>query len=512
MRTLLLLMLLFSSCQSPPAPSTSELRLLLHTEPPTLDPRLAGDTTSVCVIKMCFEGLTRTGSDGKPALALAEKVEISEDQKTYTFYLRTSYWADGKPLTAHDFEKTWKTILDPLFPSHSAYDLYVIKNSKAAKEGTSPVDLIGVRALDDRTLIVELNHPVPYFLSLVSAHSFFPVRSDDYFIGNGPFKLKSWRHYNELTVEKNEKYWDASAVKLSQIHLAILEDQNTELNLFHNGSIDWAGYPLSSLPTDALQSLSQQDNFYTYPLAATYYYVFNTDVFPFNNLHMRKAFALAIDRQGIISHITQGHQIPATGLIPPTMWPEPKIYFQDHDREEARRYFQLALEEIGIEASELPPITLIYNTDQAHHKVAQAIQEQWFQTFGIRVSLANKEWKVYLDELNGQQFQIARLGGIANFNDPICFLDLYRYATGCNNHSGWSSAEFIALLEKADETLDAEERNGYLKAAEAILIDAMPIAPLYFYTGNYLKKAYVKGVYLSELSDVDFKEAYLDIR
>jgi oligopeptide transport system substrate-binding protein len=507
---LFFLLLICSACQSTPPIPKQELRLVLATEPPSLDARLAADVISASVIRMCSEGLMRADANGKSQFALAETVDISEDQKTYTFHLRESYWADGKPLTAHEFEETWKSILDPASLSQRADALYIIKNARAAKEGTSPLDQIGVRASDDRTLIVELTHPTPYFSDLVASHFFLPVRSDDYMIGNGPFKITSWRHYNEIVLEKNERYWDAAAVKLSKIHLAILEDHNTELNLFQNGEIDWAGHPLSALPTDALETLKRKGDLKTYPLAATYYYVFNTTTFPFNNVHLRRAFALAMNRQAIVSHVTQGEQTPATGLVPPTMWPEKISYFQDHDVEEARREFKLALEEMGIEASALPPITLIYNTDQSHHKVAQAVQEQWFRAFGIRVGLANKEWKVYLDELTSRQFQVARLGGIAYFNDPICFLDHYRYAIGCNNHSGWCSAEFATLLEKADETTNAEERTAFLRAAEALLIEEMPIAPVYFYTGSYLKKNAVKGVFLSELSDVDFKEAYLD--
>ena len=227
MRRVLFLLLACAACQSPPQSTSGspkqKLRLVISAEPPTLDPRLAGDTVSGSVMRMCFDGLMRVDSKGKSTPAVAEKVDISEDGSTYTFHLRESYWADGKPLTAHDFEKTWKTILDPLFPSRFAYNFYIIKNAEEAKEGTCPVEEVGVRALGDRTLVVELRHPAPYFLDLVSAHSFFPVRSDDYLIGNGPFKLTSWRHYNELALEKNERYWDAGAVKLSKIHLAILD-------------------------------------------------------------------------------------------------------------------------------------------------------------------------------------------------------------------------------------------------------------------------------------------------
>jgi oligopeptide transport system substrate-binding protein len=245
-------------------------------------------------------------------------------------------------------------------------------------------------------------------------------------------------------------------------------------------------------------------------MSGTYYYIFNTQSPPFNNVPLRRAFALAINRKEIVDNITQGEQLPATGLVPPTMWKEQIDYFQDADVKEARACFAHALKEMGITAAELPTLTLSYNTMSSHHKIAQAIQEQWFQAFGIRVKLENKEWKVFLSELSHGQFQIARLGGVANINDPTEFLDVYRYANSSNNRARWHNEKFTQLLERAETISDAKERLEILREAEQILIDEMPLAPIYYYKGIYLKKPYVKGVYLSEISDIDFKSAYLE--
>ncbi|NGX39954.1 MAG: Oligopeptide-binding protein OppA [Chlamydiae bacterium] len=521
----LFLSLFLGGCQKKIRPIDENkqiLRLNIHTEPPTMDTRKATDTSSIAIINMCFEGLMKRGKDGEIHPAVAHKVEISNNNTLYTFHLRPSTWWDGKPLTAHDFAKTWRTILDPAFPSGFANDLYVIKNGLAVKNGELPMDALGIKVIDNNTLQVQLERPIPYFLDLIASHCFYAVpqhitehfphwanQAGHLFVGNGPYKLIKWKHHNCIVLEKNQEYWDQELVILDKIHMSIVEDETTELNMFEAEELDWAGGPLSTLPTDALQSLAKQKRLETYPVAGTYYYIFNVNRPPFDNIHMRRAFALAIDRQIIIDNITQSDQAPATGFIPPAIW-EVKPHFKDHDVEESRRLFDLGLVETGYTRKTLPTITLIYNSSSAHHKIAQAIQEQWFRAFGLRVRLANKDWKVFLDELSHKQFQIARMGGVAGFKDPLTFFDLYKYPTSSNNYSGWSNPAFTELIEKAEVTIDPKEREGYLRKAEDLFIAEMPIAPIYYYTGTFTKKKYVKGIHISDLQEADFKYAFLE--
>lgn len=503
-------------------PSSQELRLNLHSEPPTLDPRKATDLTSITVIKMCFEGLTRLGVDGEPVLAAAEKMDVSEDGKHYTFFLREAKWADGEPLTAHDFEQTWKTILSPTFASEFAAELFLLKNGKAAKEGLCPLSEVGVRALDDKTLQVELAHPSPCFLAILSTHTFFPSpihvieKTENWthknYVGNGPFKIIEWRHYNSIVLMKNGLYWDKEQVKLEKVSFALIEDSSTALSMYENYELDWTGYPMDSLPEDAIPTLAKSGELEQYDIAGTYYYIFNTKEFPFNNVNMRRAFALAINRQAIIHNITQSGQTPAMALVPPGLWKERFEYFQDNDLVEAKRLFDLGMKELNVSARDLEPITLTYNTLSAHHKIAQAIQQQWSEAFGIKIQLENKEWKVFLDELRQHKFQIARMGGIASINDPLTFLDFFRYHSSSNNHSQWTNVAFSEILEEVDQTVDPDKRTALLKKAENLLIQEMPLAPIYYYTGAYLKRPYVKGVYPSLLSDVDFKWAYVEMQ
>ena len=509
---LLFLLVVPFACQNGPKKKTNTqiLRLNIHTEPPTLDPRKATDCVSIFVIKQCQEGLMQRGHDGLPKPGLAERYERSEDGLIYTFHLRETLWSDGKPLTAYDFERSWKTLLDPTFPSDQAFELYLLKNGKAAKERTVSLDKVGVKALDAKTLRIELEHPAPYFLSLITIHPFFPIPDPfDPYISSGPFRLNKWKHFDELTLEKNPSYWDASRVKLQTVHLYIIEDDQTELNLFENGELDWTGHPFSNLPTDALPQLRKRENIKQLPIDATYLYTFNTSVFPFNNVNFRKALSLAINRKSIVENITQMGQIPCSSLVPPTMWGEESLPYFEENLTQAQEHFKQALKELDTTVENLPPITLSYNTMVGHHKIAQAIQQQWASAFGLKVHLQNKEWKVFLDDLHHGNFQVARGGISAGIDDPISFLDTYLYPKSNRNPSNWGNPEYTRLIQKAEQTNDAKARLHILREAEKLMISEMPFAPIYTYRASFISKPFVKNVYISELGDMDIKYAYI---
>ncbi len=508
-------------CQKKSTISRQVIHLNIGTEPPTLDARKASDTTSISLIKICFEGLMRRSQDQGFEKGMAEQVEISKDQKTYTFFFKKACWSDGQPVTAQDFEGTWKDILNPSFPSPFSNDLYILKNGEAAKKGLCALDQVGVKALDARTLQVELEHPSPYFFDLISTHSFLAVpqhivkshpewadHAGIHFVSNGPYKLEEWRHHHEIVFKKNDLYWDKEVVSIEKIDFTIIADEMTELNMFESGQLDWAGHPLSSIPTDALQALKGRLNIY--PMAAIYYYIFNVNTPPFNNVHLRKAFTLAINRREITQNITQMEQTVATAFVPTVIRARPISYFKDNDVEEAKRLFDLALKEMGHTKETFPPIILSYNTMAAHHRIAQAIAEHWQQLFGVKVELKNMEWKVFLDQLSHKQFQVARMGGVAAYNDPIAFLHHFRYPNSMYNFAGWANPTFTALLNEADLIADEARRTELLEQAERIFIDEMPIAPIYFYTGGYLRNQNLKNVALSEFAEIDFKYAYLE--
>lgn len=513
-----------SSCKQQKSTSSQEqtIQLNVSTEPPSLDPRLAIDTSSSFIIRSIFEGLMRQNPEGKIEPAMASEVTLSPDKKTYTFKLREAFWTNGDPVTAEDFAYAWKWILNPKNPSEIAYKLYVIKNGKAVKEGKLSAAELGLQVLDSKTLVVELEYPNPYFLEIVTLSAFYPInrhvdlknpqwpdKASEDFVSNGPFNLKTWDHHNRIVLKKNPSYWDNEAVKLDIVNLNMVEDQNTELSMFEEGELDWAGSPFSlGLPSDAIPSLRKLGKLTINPLEIVYIYIFNTKKIPFNNVKVRKAFAYAIDREAIVSHLLQAEQIPAQGLIPPQMALQKTPYFSDHATTQAQELFKEGLKELGLTVFELPKITISYNTSEGHHKIAQAIQQQWSDTFHIPIYLENLEWKVYLDKVLSRDFVIARMGWTADYSDPLTFLELFKDANGPQNNTNWENQVYRDLLDQASQTQDKNKRDAFLQRAEQVLMEEMPISPIYFYTGSYLKNPHLENVYISPSSAADLKWAY----
>ncbi|MFE1629657.1 peptide ABC transporter substrate-binding protein [Brevibacillus reuszeri] len=496
------------------------LKLNLHSEPPTADPGIAEDTTSGTIITATFEGLTRVGKDNKVHEAAAESYTVSEDGKKYTFKIRDNKWSNGDAVTAKDFEFAWKRALDPKTASNYAYQLYYVKGAEAYNKGTGKVEDVGVKAVDDKTLEVELNNPTPFFLELVAFKTYFPVNQKvvegnekwatdaKTIVGNGPFKMETWEHKSKLIVVKNDNYWDKDNVKLDKIEFSMVEDENTELSMFENGELDWAGSPTSALPTDAIPALKESGKMTTQPIAGTYFYRFNTEKAPFNNAKIRKAFAYAIDRQGLIDNILQAGQLPATGYVPMSMALNKDGYFKDKDLEAAKKMLEEGMKEAGI--SKFPAITLSYNTSEGHKKIAEAIQDQWKKNLGVDVKLENKEWKVYLDDVHQGKYQVARAGWLGDFNDPINFLEMFKDKDGGNNDTRWENPKYKELLNQSALEPDLEKRKAILAEAEQILMDEMPIMPIYYYTQSWVKNDKVDGVIIDGLGAVDYK--YADIK
>ncbi|WP_425244495.1 peptide ABC transporter substrate-binding protein [Bacillus velezensis] len=503
----------------------TSLNINIKTEPFSLHPGLANDSVSGGVIRQTFEGLTRVNSKGEPEEGMASKIETSKDGKTYTFTIRDgAKWSNGDPVTAQDFEYAWKWALDPNNESQYAYQLYYIKGAEAANTGKGKIDDVGVKAVNDKTLKVELNNPTPYFTQLTSFYTYMPVNkkiaekhknwntnAGENYVSNGPFKMTAWKHSGSITLEKNDQYWDKDAVKLKKINMVMINNNNTELKKFQAGELDWAGMPLGQLPTESLPTLKKDGSLHVEPIAGVYWYKFNTEEKPLNNVNIRKALAYAIDRSSIVKNVTQGEQIPAMAAVPPSMKgfkDNTKGYFKDNDVKSAKEFLNKGLKELGVKnASDLPAIKLSFNTDDAHAKIAQAVQEMWKKNLGVKVELDNSEWNVYIDKLHSQNYQIARMGWLGDFNDPINFLELFRDKEGGNNDTGWEDPEFKKLLNQSQLETDPDKRIEELKKAEKIFIDAMPVAPVYFYTAPWVQDKNLKNVILTGTGEVYFRNA-----
>lgn len=496
-------------------PVQKVLRMNLSIEPPTADPAFAEDSTSAAVIRATFDGLTRIGTDGKPQLAVANKMDVSPDRLTYTFHLRDSKWSNGEPVTAHDFEYAWKRVLDPRTASIYAYQMYYLKNGEKFNNGLASADEVGVKAIDDKTLVVKLEHPTSYFPELTAFATYYPVyrpqieansrwaANADTHVGNGPFKIEQWDHYAKLILAKNEQYWDKDAVKLDRVEFSMISDENTELFLYEKDELDWAGAPLSTLPAQAIPSLTDAGKINTRTIAAVYMYKFNTQQVPFNNVKIRKAFSYAINRQLIIDQVRQGHQEPALGFVPPSMAVHTEPYFLDNDIETAKKLLQEGLNELGL--ATLPPIMLTYNTSESHKQLAEAVAGQWRQAFHIDVTVEDKEWTQFLKDQHKGDYQISRSGWLGDFNDPISFLGIFRDRAGGNNDTGWENNRYQALLKQSALEMDTQKRNQLLAQAEQILMDEMPIAPLFYYTNSWVKHERVKGVFIDGMGNLELK-------
>ncbi|PAV31465.1 ABC transporter substrate-binding protein [Virgibacillus profundi] len=494
----------------------------IKSEPPSLHPGLATDTTSGAVLDQVFEGLMRINQEGEVEEAMAESYEMSEDQTTYTFKIREdATWSNGDPVTAQDFEYAWEWVLDPdNADTDYAYQLYVIKGAQAAKEEGGSIDDVGITAEDDQTLVVELAQPTPYFLDLTAFYTYYPVNhnvvdgNDEWaqdvtenYVTNGPFTLESWEHKNQIVLKKNPDYWDAETVKLETVNMYMVDDENTALEMYNSGELDWAGDPTDSLPLAAIPSLTEDGSLNLSSLAGVYYYSFNTEESPFDNVNIRKAFASAINREGIVQSITQREEQPAMALVPPSIWEENNEgYFADNDPEAAKEYLETGLEELGLD--ELPAVKLSYNTSEAHAAIAQAVQAMWKENLGVEVELNNEEWNVYLDSMGAGNYQIGRMGWLADFNDAINFLEIFQ-SVGGNNYTNWESEEYSDLIEQSRTETDDAARKDILRQAEQIFMDDMPIAPVYFYTNAWLSQDYVHGIEVSPLGGVQFKWGYL---
>ena len=502
------------------------LNLSIGSEPPTIDPAIATDTTSGAVIDNVFEGLTDTTPAGEVIPAMAESWEMSEDGLVYTFKLREdSVWSNGDPVVAGDFEYGWKRALNPETLSQRAEFLYVIEGAEAYNTGEGSADDVAVKAVDDYTLEVTLIAPTAYFTELLGMYTYLPVHqatvdanpdwavglTDDY-ITNGPFLLTEWVHQSHYVLTKNDQYWDKDNVALDEVHVQIIESQATQSNEYLSGSLDYLGSPYGEIALGMIDEFEEQGIFQTQPISAIYWYVINTTDPTMANANIRKALAFAVDRQNIVDNITKGGQVPALGYVPNVIpgFEEDRGYFKDGDFDTAREYLAAGLEELGMSDPSELTINISINTSEAHSVIAQDIQEKWARELGINANIDNTEWQVYLDRLDTKDYQVGRIGWTGKYNDATTYLDNYKTAEAGNNDTGWESEEYKALLDEAMFELDVDARLDLLRQAEAIMIEDMPIIPLYYYSNAYVKNEKLHGMDYDGVGRINLKNVYFE--
>lgn len=492
----------------------SVLRMNLSTEPPTLDWSLATDGVSITVIENLMEGLTQFDDQLGPQPAVAKRWAVSPDGKTYTFYLRNDvYWTDGKPVTAYDFEYSWKRLLNPKTAAEYAYFLYDVQNAFEYNSGkiTNP-DAVGVKALDPTTLQVHLKKPIVFFPSITAFTGTYPQRKDlierygdrwtepKYLVTNGPFRLIEWRHEYKLTLAANPGYY-AGRSRLDLIQMFVVNERTTALTLYETGDLD-----LVNLPPEAIPFYQKANDYTQAPLLRGYYYGFNVRKKPFDDVRVRRAFSMAIDRTEL-PRILKGGEIPTSSWIPKGMLGYNTKIGLKFDPETARRL----LAEAGYPNGKgMPMINLVYNTEPVNTLIAENIQAQWKRNLNVQVNLDNQEWKVFLKRLRTDTPQIFRLGWGADYPDPDNFMVLFTTDSG-NNRTHWGNRHYDELIAKAAAETDAERRRRMYDEAQQILTEQdVPIMPLFIAVQNLRIKPYVKGLKLNAMELLYLKQVWLE--
>lgn len=457
-------------------------------EPSTLDPSLMSGNAEFRIFTALFEGLVVNDPRTSRAVpGVAESWSLSPDGLRITFRLRECAWSDGTPITARTVVDSWLRTLDPATGSEYAYMInMVVDGAEAYNYGEAPASGVGIRAVDDRTFEVRLISPMPYAVDMMAQPVFaiLPMHvirtrgsswtQPRYFTGNGPFRLLSWKPQESLAAVPNDRYWDAGNVGLGEITFLPIEDSLTAYYKFKAGEIDWA----HGVPPELMDEIRLRPDYRVSPQIATYYYIFNVTRKPFDDARVRKALAMALDRQTLVDQVTKGGQFPTTAMVPALdgYAPPPGNGF---DPAQARKL----LAEAGYPGGRgFPPVTLLYNTSEGHKKIAEWAQESWKRLLGISVSLQNMEWATFLDmRQDTHDFQIVRAGWIGDYLDPTTFLDMFVTGSGLND-GRYSSKEYDRLVRAASAMPAGPERMETLREAEDLLVRVdQAVIPLYHY-------------------------------
>lgn len=521
-------------------------------EPKTFDPGINTGAAGGQIITNIFEGLYYETKSGGLEPAQAESYTVSEDGLTYTFTLRDGIkWSDGKPVTAGDFEYSWKRVCTPETGANYSFIMApYLKNGMKCLAGECELDDVGVKALNDKTLEVKLEAPCSYFLSLTTFFTYLPVRQDiienndegwdkdvTTCISNGPFVLEEYKIGDKVKIKRNPDYWNSENVKLAGVEALFISEATTALNGYQSGEIQIN----SQIPKDALANLMATDpNVIMEADLGTYFLDFNCDVEPFNDVKVRKAFALAIDRKMLVDQVTKGGEVAATGMIPPVLsWTDGtccrKIdaegnaqmeYGIDPNKAQVEEAKALLAEAGYPDGQGFPTIVYKYSTGEAHQKIGEALQEMWKTNLGVNVTLQNEDWQVFSGSRSRGDYQVARGGWYGDYADPMTFLDLYTSYSG-NNDPQWryslqkevaphdkvlnpENKAFDEVIQKAMLARGQEKDDLYREAEKMIIQDNCIISPLYYYTSIYLvDKTRVVGLDTTKIGQWLFKGAMM---
>ena len=499
------------------------LTIQLGPDVESIDPALNSAVDGANYILFAFDNLLKMDKDGKVVPGLAEKYEVSDDQLTWTFHLRDGLkWSDGSALTADDFVYSWQRLVDPNVAAPYAQTVlgmvegYDDAIGRPDADGNTTVDpdptKLKVEAPDEKTLIVHMAKPTPYFDKLAAFVSLSPVKKDvveanpdgwsidpKTYISTGPFKLTGWEPGSYLMFEKNENYWDADSIKLDGIKCLLMQDQNATFSAYESGD----ALMIKDVPTQEITTLKERSDFHIDPILGTYYLDLNTTLDEFKDPKVREALSLALDRKYISETITSGTYTPASGFVSEgvtdwngTAWQDnitdksAYINIDDHAGNLAKA--KELLKEAGYENGVGLP-EMVYSTNDAsyHKKIAEYLQQAWGE-LGLKVQVNIVEWKSFTPQRRSGNYQIARDGWVMDYNDPSNILELALTGNG-NNNAKYSNPEFDALMSKAATEKDPQTRFGYLHQAEDFIMKDTAMVPLLYYNDFYLQSDKITG-------------------
>ncbi len=543
-----------SATPSEAAATPFELSVCLASEPQTIDPALNSAVDGAIMIQHFFEGLNKWVDDGEGNAILAlgqaasmDKVVNSDGTVTYTFKLRPDIkWSDGTAVTANDFVYSWQRLATPSTAADYAYMIDMVKGFNEVYNGTptgqfetktnadtgaeEQVEIINyadpstlaVSASDDSTFVVTLTYDCPYFNEICAFPATYPVRKDIVesagdqwtfdtatYMGNGPYKMSEWVHNSYIKAVKSDTYYDVANLGPDTINFQLMDDDNAQLSAVKSGTLQF----IMNVPVDEVSTLLSSGDLNVVPYLGSYYACFNVEKAPFDDARVREAFSLVIDRNYIVENVTQTGELPATAYVPYGI-NDAAGPSSDDFRTVGGEYYSVKAEDYEANCEKarqllsdagypdgkgFPAVEYLYNTNDRHKAVAEALQQMWQTELGVTVSLNNQDWAVFLQNRKDGNYSIARNGWIGDYNDPCTFLDMW-YTDGGNNDAQYSNKDYDAAIDAAKSTSDQSERMKAFHQAEDLLIGQDKVlAPIYFYTQLYMLDTTVDGMYYTPL-------------
>ncbi len=527
-----------SSSSSSSADGTLNLSVCIASEPQTIDPALNSSVDGAVMAQHFFEGLFKwsdSGSkmaDGINAAELEygqitgyDKEETGDGGAIYTFHLRDDiFWSDGVEVVAGDFVYAWQRLATPTTAADYCYMIDMVKGYSDVMDNGADPSTLAVSAPDDKTFVVEVAVDSPYFLEVCAFPATLPVREDiitehgdqwtfspETYVGNGAYKMSEWVHNASITAVQNEQYYDVENLGPETITFMLMDDTNAMLSAYNSGQLQF----IQDAPVDEIPALMVSGEMDIVDYIGTYYISYQVENAPFDDWRVRKAFTLAIDSQYIVDKVTQTGQVPAGGFVPAGIYDADGATGDDFrttggdywDLPTSAEIYAANLEEANQllddagygDRSTFPVTEYLYNTNDNHKAIAEALQNMWSEGLGVTVTLSNQDWSVFLETRKTGDYQIARNGWIADYNDPTSFLDMWM-TDGGNNDAQYASAEYDALINSAKSTSDVDLRMDYLHQAEDLIIgEDWVLGPIYFYTQQMMLKEDLQGVYYTPL-------------